>query len=148
MAPGAIVLLHHLCYASGNSEPGTAEPTVTVARQRADNYAAGFLKAGAAGVIARGPAGAENYLRALFTTHQSIEELWRGQPNAAGNVVSFPSVRTPGTTVYQDPNTPTSGFYRSAAIRVLGVTTDEVVSAGYGDTGVQATHLPAPRRAA
>ena len=36
----------------GNSEPGLAEPTVTVARQRADNYAVGFLEAGAA---ARGP---------------------------------------------------------------------------------------------
>ena len=28
LAPGAIVLLHHLCYASGNSEPGDAEPSV------------------------------------------------------------------------------------------------------------------------
>jgi hypothetical protein len=147
MAPGAIVLLHHLCYASGNSEPGQAEPTVSVARQRADNYAAGFLKAGAAAVIADGHAGAENYLRALFTTHQSIEDLWRGQPNANGNVVSFPSVRTPGTTVHQDPNTPTSGFYRSAAIRVLGVTTDEVVSAGYGDTGVHPASLVVPGNA-
>jgi hypothetical protein len=27
LAPNAIVLLHHLCYASGNSEPGHAEPT-------------------------------------------------------------------------------------------------------------------------
>ena len=147
MAPGAIVLLHHLCYASGNSEPGYAEPTVTVARQRADNYAAGFLKAGAAAVIADGHAGAESYLRALFTTHQTIEELWRGQPNANGNVVSFPSVRTPGTTVYQDPNTPTSGFYRSVAIRTLGVTTDEVVSAGYGDTGVHPATLVVPGNA-
>ncbi len=69
LAPGAIVLLHHLCYASGNSEPGNAEPSVTVARQRADNYAAGFLKAGASAVIADGHAGAESYLRAIFTTH-------------------------------------------------------------------------------
>src|SRR4051812_35058878 len=52
LAPGAIVLLHHLCYASGNSEPGGAAPSVSVARQRADNYATGFLKAGASAVIA------------------------------------------------------------------------------------------------
>ena len=45
LAPGAIVILNHLCYASGNSEPGNPEPTVSVAHQRADNYAAGFLKA-------------------------------------------------------------------------------------------------------
>ncbi len=147
LAPGAIVLLHHLCYASGNSEPGAAEPTVTVARQRADNYAAGFLKAGAAAVIADGHAGAQNYLRALFTTHQSIEDMWRNQPNANGNVVSFPSVRTPGATVYQDPNTATTGFYRALAIGTLGVTTDEVVSAGYGDTGVDPTSLVVPGNA-
>ena len=47
LAPGALVILNHLCYASGNSEPGNPEPSVTVARQRADNYAAAFLKAGA-----------------------------------------------------------------------------------------------------
>ena len=28
LAPNAIILLHHLCYASGNSEPGNAEGTV------------------------------------------------------------------------------------------------------------------------
>ena len=65
LAPGAIVLLHHLCYAAGNSEPQNAEPSVSVARQRADNYAAGFLRAGASAVIADGHAGAESYLRAL-----------------------------------------------------------------------------------
>ena len=89
LAPGAIVLLHHLCYASGNSEPGDAEPSVATARKRADNYATGFLKAGASAVIADGHAGAERYLRALFTTHQSIEDMWRTMPNQNGNVVTF-----------------------------------------------------------
>jgi hypothetical protein len=121
-APGAVVLLHHLCYASGNSEPGTAEPTVSVARQRADNYAAGFLKAGASAVIADGHSGAERYVRALFTTNQTIDQLWRNMSNANGNFVSFPSTRTPGATIHQDPKTPTSGFYRSLAVGV-GVAT-------------------------
>ena len=71
LAPGAVVILNRLCYASGNSEPGNAEPTVSVARQRADNYAAGFLKAGAAAVIADGHGSADTYIRSLFTTHQS-----------------------------------------------------------------------------
>jgi flagellar hook assembly protein FlgD len=147
MAPGAIVMLHHLCYASGNSEPGHAEPTVSVARQRADNYAAGFLKAGASAVLVDGHSGPERYLRDLFTTHQSLEDMWRNQSNANGNFVSFPSVRTPGATVHQDPNTPTSGFYRALTVRRAGTTTDEVVSAGYGDTGVDPTALVVPGNA-
>lgn len=137
LAPNAIVLLHHLCYASGNSEPGNPEPTLSVARQRADNYAAGFLKAGASAVIADGHAGAEAYLQALFTTHQSIEDMWRGQPNANGNVKSFASVRTPGATVSQDPNTPTSGFYRSVTVGAFVVTTDMVVSGVSGNKGAK-----------
>ncbi len=147
LAPGALVILNHLCYASGNSEPGNAEPSLTVARQRADNYAAAFLKAGAGAVIADGHAGSERYLRALFTTHQSIEDLWRTVPVGNGNIVSFASGRTPGAMVYQDPITPTSGFYRSLAVGTIGITTDEVVSAGYGDTGVDPAALVVPGNA-
>src|SRR6187399_1423362 len=96
LAPGAIVLLHHLCYASGNAEPGMAEAPVSVARQRADNYAAGFLKAGASAVIADGHASAASYLKPIFTTHQSVEDMWRSMPNDHDHEVSFPSARTPG----------------------------------------------------
>jgi flagellar hook assembly protein FlgD len=147
LAPGALVILNHLCYASGNSEPGNPEPTVTVARQRADNYASAFLRAGAAAVIADGHAGSEIYLRGLFTTHQSILDLWRTAPDSNGNIVSFASSRSAGATVYQDPNTPTAGFYRSLTVGTLGVTTDEVVSAGYGDTGADPTSLVVPGNA-
>ena len=147
LAPGAIVLLNHLCYASGNSEPGLAEPTVSVARQRADNYAAGFLKAGASAVIAEGHAGIESTVRALFTKHTTIQDMWRTMPNQNGHVVSFASARTPGATVYQDPTTPTSGYWRSLAVRLLGVTTDEVLSAGFGDTSGDPTHLVVPGNA-
>jgi hypothetical protein len=128
LAPNAVVLLNHLCYASGNSEPGNSEPSVSVARQRADNYAAGFLKAGAAAVIADGHAGAESYVRALFTTHQSVEDMWRTMPFRNGHTVTFASGRTAGTTVYQDPETPSSGYYRSLAVRKAGVTTDQVTT--------------------
>ncbi len=147
LAPGAIVLLHHLCYASGNSEPGNAEPTVTVARKRADNYAAGFLKAGAAAVIADGHAGAESYLRALFTTHQSLEAMWRTMPNQNGHVSSFPSSRTPGATIFQDPTKVSSGYYRSLAVRTVGATTDDVVAGGIGDTSADPVDLQIPGNA-
>jgi flagellar hook assembly protein FlgD len=147
LAPGAIVILNHLCYASGNSEPGNPQPSVAVARQRADNYAAGFLKAGASAVLAEGLNGAERYMRDLFTTHQTLEQMWRTESIANGNFVNFPSTRTPGATVYQDPETPTSGFYRSLTVKTFGVTTDEVTSAGYGDTSVNPTTLMVPGNA-
>jgi len=128
LAPNAVVLLHHLCYAAGNSEPGHGEPTVTVARQRADNYAAGFLAAGAGAVIADGYMGPTHYLNALFTTDQTINELWRAAPNANGNTFSFASVRTPGQTVQMDPETPTSGFLR-AVTGQLGLRASQVTGA-------------------
>ena len=54
LAPNAVVILNRLCYASGNSEWGRPNPTKTVAKQRVDNYGAGFLRAGARAVFADG----------------------------------------------------------------------------------------------
>jgi hypothetical protein len=113
LAPNALVMLHHLCYASGNSEPNHAAPSLSVAKQRVDNYGAGFLRSPARAVLADGHRGPVEYLRLLFTTNQTIEQLWKGASNANGNVISFASTRTPGKTALMDPETPTSGFYRS-----------------------------------
>ena len=112
-----------------------------------------FLKAGAAAVIADGHSGPEPYLRALFTTAQPIEQLWAGQHNANGNIVSFPSVRTPGATAFQDPRTPSSGFYRSLVVRTAGVTLDDLVTGGGGglsdaDTGIDPPGVTVPGNAA
>jgi flagellar hook assembly protein FlgD len=133
LAPNAIVLLHHLCYASGNSEPGKAAPSASVARQRVDNYAAGFIKAGARAVIAEGHRGPEGILRALFTTHQTIEQLWRTQSNFHNNVTTFASSRSAGFTAYTDTDSPNGGYYRSM-VAMPSTTTDEIVSGGV-DTG-------------
>ena len=113
LAPNAIVLLHHLCYASGNSEPGHANPTMTVARQRISNYAAGFLQSRAQAVLADGHRGPVDYLRALFTTDQTIEALWRTAPSANGHVSAFTSTRTSSVRALMDPEGSSSGFYRS-----------------------------------
>ena len=113
LAPNAIVLLGNLCYASGNSEPGGAAPSVTVAHQRIDNYAAGFLKGNAEAVIADGHGGLVSYIRALFTTNQSIVNLWRSVPDFHNHVAAFASTRSPGYTAYSDPDTTTGGYYRS-----------------------------------
>src|SRR5689334_7826014 len=54
LAPNAVVLLYHLCYASGNTEPGLAVGTIADSRERVDNYGAGFIGAGARAVFAEG----------------------------------------------------------------------------------------------
>lgn len=146
LAPNAVVLLHHLCYASGNSEPGQPEPTVSVAKQRTDNFAAGFLKAGARAVIADGLMGPSYYIKSLFTTRQTVDQLWRGAPNFNDNAFSFASVRSPGYTVQMDPDAPSSGFYRSIAGR-MDLQTADVTGASYSPTDAEPSTFTVPGNA-
>ncbi|HEX7347830.1 MAG TPA: FlgD immunoglobulin-like domain containing protein [Candidatus Limnocylindrales bacterium] len=145
LAPNAIVLLHHLCYASGNSEPGHAQPTVTVARQRISNYAAGFIASNAQAVLADGHRGPVDYIRALFTTDQTIEAMWRTAPGNNGHVSSFTSTRTSGVRALMDPEGTSSGFYRSLVTHPT-LTTNMVV--GTVDTSRDPASLAVPGRAA
>jgi hypothetical protein len=78
LAPNAVVILSHLCYSAGNSEPGKTDPTLAVAKARMDNYAAGFLRAGAQAVIAEAH-NAPSYTPALHT-HRTIEQIWQRPP--------------------------------------------------------------------
>jgi hypothetical protein len=115
LAPNAIVFLHHLCYASGNSEPGAPEPSSKTARLRVDNYGAAFLAAGASAVIADGHSHTGYYLRALFTQPESLLDLWRGAPNYHGHEIPFTPTRSVGAG-YMDPDTggaSPAGYYRS-----------------------------------
>jgi flagellar hook assembly protein FlgD len=151
LASNAVVLLGHLCYASGSSEPGKPAPTVDVAKQRVDNFAAGFIAAGAAGVFAdaHGKAVAE-YVDALFSTHQTLGQVWATAPKAQGNAFSFPSKRTPGMTAHMDPDSSSGEFHRSF-VGNPDLQTDAVI-AGAGTTGgttggtvsTPATPTPAP----
>ncbi len=125
LAPNAVIILNHLCYASGNSET-TADPGQTVARKRVDNYGAGFLAAGAGAVIADGHSGAAAYIRGLFTSNDPVLQVWRDAPNYHGNESAFASTRTPGATAYTDTDTPTSGYYRSLVVQP-GLTTAMVL---------------------
>ena len=113
MAPDAVVILSHLCYASGNSEPGLAEGTREQAIQRVDNYAAGFIRAGARAVVAEGHLGPAYYVRAILTGTLSIEKIWERSPSAHGNAFSVSSARSTGFTELLDPDQPGGGFYRS-----------------------------------
>ena len=128
LAPNAIVFLHHLCYASGNSEPGRAAPSLTTAKQRVDNYGAAFLAAGASAVIADGHSHTGYYLRALFTTAQPLDQLWRGAPNYHNHEIPFTPTRSTGKAIL-DPDTGGSspaGFYRSI-VGNLGVMSHAVI---------------------
>ncbi|HEV8280426.1 MAG TPA: FlgD immunoglobulin-like domain containing protein [Candidatus Limnocylindrales bacterium] len=145
LAPNAIVLLHHLCYASGNSEPGHAQPTMTVARQRISNYAAGFLQSRAQAVLADGHRGPIDYLRALFTTDQTIEAMWRSAPGYNGHASAFTSTRTSGVRALMDPEGTSSGFYRSL---VTDPTLTTTMVTGVVDTGRDPTTLLVPGNAA
>ena len=143
LAPNAIVLLNHLCYSAGNSEPGLPEPTVGVAHQRLDNFAAGWLRTGARAVISEAYHGAVEEVRALFTTRQTIDQLWRGMSDANGNVVTFPSVRTTWASAMSDPETPTGPFRRSL-VGDPRLQTADITGARYADTGVDPTAFVVP----
>ena len=142
-APNAIVLLNHLCYASGNSEPGNPSPTLAVAEARVDNYAAGFLKGGARAVIAEGHGSLAPLITALFTTHQAVYDAWQAMPNAHGNTFSFASTRTPGMTASMDPDSPTGGYYRSFT-GSLDLRTDDVTGAPMTPTDLSPATLQVP----
>ncbi len=141
-AHNAVVLLFHLCYASGNSESNNPEPTLSVAKQRVDNYASAFLKAGAGAVIADGHSHT-GYVTRLFTTRQTVDQLWRGMPSANGHVSSYASSRTPGATYEMDPNTSTSGFYR-AMTGSMSLTTAQVTGAAFASTDTDPTDFQVP----
>lgn len=117
LAKNAVVLLHHLCYASGNTEPGLPEGTVDQAKQRVANYAAGFIRAGAGAVVAEGNMGPAWYMEQLFRGNRSIDAIWRAAPTVRGNEFRFESARSPGFVAAMDPDRRNSGFYRSIVYR-------------------------------
>ncbi len=95
LAPNAVVILNHLCYSAGNSEPGKTKPTVSVARQRVDNYASSFLKTGARAVFAEPKGEARYILTGLFASSMTMRQIFvaHGAPTS-----SFKSTKTPGAT--------------------------------------------------
>ncbi len=127
LAPHAVVLLHHLCYASGNSEPGLVEGTLETAKSRVDNMAAGWLDAGAEAVLAEAYGHPAYYVKRILAGRATIESIWRKGPTAHNHVLAFPSVRTPGMTGLMDPTKRASGFYRSLVVRAK-LRADEVAA--------------------
>jgi hypothetical protein len=124
-APNAVVILNHLCYASGNSEWGAANPTRAVAIKRVDNFGAGFLRANARAVFAEGIASASYVLAGVFQTNQTMGQIFIGSPSASGaRDFTFASVRTPGKRAWMDPFEP--GQYYRSVIGNLSVSAAQV----------------------
>jgi hypothetical protein len=138
LAPNAVVLLNHLCYASGNSEPGLAEGTLSMARQRVDNYAAGFVKAGASAVIAEAYDDPDHMLRAVLGGRSGIESAWRHAPSANGHLSAFKSSRSPGYVAEMDPEHVGRGFSRSIVLK-MGLASADVLHSARGKTRVVPT---------
>jgi hypothetical protein len=132
LAPDAVVLLNHLCYASGNSEPGIAEGTLKAAKQRVDNFAAGFVKAGASAVVAEAYASPNHMVRAVLRGRGSIESAWRNAPSANGHRFGFESVRSPGYVAQMDPENRSSGFSRSIVLKA-GIASADVLRNARGN---------------
>ncbi len=151
LAPNAVVLLMHLCYASGNGEeymgPEFGKGTAT---KRVDNYASGFLDIGARAVFAYGMDQKVDFPRALMNGDQSMDDIFES-PNTAGRYDGFvgsgdyyrDSDRTGWARIHMDPH-PRQGHYR-ALTGDLGMTASEF-RAGTGGGGGSAT--PAPARKA
>lgn len=134
LAPNAVVLLNHLCYASGNSEPGLAEGSLATAKQRVDNFAAGFIAAGAAAVVAEAYATPDVMVRAVLGGRSSIETAWRTAPSANGHRFGFASVRSPGYVAEMDPASRGHGFERSIVLKE-GLASRDVLRAARGRAG-------------
>ena len=125
LASNAVVILNHLCYASGNSEWGAANPTRAVAMKRADNFAAGFLRANAKAVFAEGLDSASYLLSSLFRSNRTVGQIFMSAPSASGaRDFTFSSARTPGKRVWMDPVAP--GRYYRSVVGSLSVTAASV----------------------
>lgn len=100
LARNAVVLLNHLCYASGNAEHGAPTYRRWVARARADNYAKGFQRAGAKAVFAIGLEHPDYVLRGLFRSNLTMRQIfWNTRAATPGDKVLFNPRRSSGSGI-------------------------------------------------
>ena len=114
MAPNAVVILARLCYASGNSEWGAANPTKSTAIKRVDNYGAGFLRAGAKAVFAEGITDVRYIIKNLYTSNRNMREIFFSSPSRTMSLPVPLHARAArrGPIASMDPYKP-SRYYRS-----------------------------------
>lgn len=132
LAKDAVVIFSHLCYASGNTEPGLDEGTLAEAQQRVDNYAAGFFRAGAGAVIADAYLAPAYYVRSVLRATRSIDAIWRNAPDRNDHFLRFASQRSKGAIAQMDPDEVSSGFHRSIVLKAKLTSADVVGNAVRG----------------
>lgn len=112
-APNAVVILSHLSYASGNASSGMPIPSRSVAVERVDNFANGFLACGAQVVWALGWQPGADIVDALYDENATMDAIFRTRYRSGVNPLNgwigqnpgyFESVRTPGAVVFIDPH--------------------------------------------
>jgi flagellar hook assembly protein FlgD len=120
LAPNAVVILSHLSYASGNASSGMPIPSRSVAVERVDNFANGFLAIGAQVVWALGWQPGADIVKALHKENATMDAIFMTRYRSNINPLNgwmginpgyYQSVRVPGATVHIDPH-PTYGYLR------------------------------------
>jgi hypothetical protein len=150
LTPNALVLLNHLCYASGDNEWGLGNPSFSTAVTRIDGYASGFLSGNARAVIAEGLSSLGPYIDALFTTNQTIDQMWKTYPGFNNHVSSWASSQNAGMTSQMDPSLdhPASDgdvYYRSL-VSLPGLTTTTVRTSSLVASAPSTYHALTPTR--
>lgn len=131
-AKNAVVILSGLCYAAGSSESGAPAPTIPVAKERIDNFASGWIKAGARVVIADTWVSSVIYdIQKIFTSNQTFQQVWTGAPNYHPSELPFIPARNPQFESRLDPE---SGFYRAFTGAMDMTTADVIAGAGVAST--------------
>ena len=136
LAPNAVVLLFHLCYASGNTEPGLATGSLSDKKARVENYGAGFFAAGARAVIADAYHPQTTYLRRLFTSSLGMNALFHAAPTYHGHDIAWDSFRTTGARALMDPTSVSRGPWYHSAVFDPGLTAAMVTRTAYLPTDV------------
>ena len=144
LAPNAVVLLFHLCYASGNTEPGLATGGLADKKARVDNYGAGFFAAGARAVIADAYHPQVTYIDRLFTSTASMSSLFHGVPSYHGNDIAWDSFRTTGARIVMDPTSVARGPYYHSIVYDPALTTTMVTRTAYPATDASPSALVVP----
>jgi hypothetical protein len=94
-----------------------------------DNYAAGFIRAGAAAVVAEAYDSPSYFVRAVLGGGRSIQSAWQNAPSANGHRIAFPSERSDGYLAQMDTETASSGFSRSIVMKTGLVPADVLAGA-------------------
>jgi flagellar hook assembly protein FlgD len=124
LAPNAVVLLMHLCYAAGNGEPWMGPDfDKSLATKRVDNYASGFLDVGARAVFAFGSEQQLDFPNALANGNKTMDQIFMTSTSDARQYNNGfngwddyyrDSQRTPWARLHLDPN-PHEGHYRAVS---------------------------------